>query len=208
MFWKRISKLLAWLLLASYVAAFPSSLDYRSDSDDDSDLDDMVVVGYRTCTKLEAQNLQKEVSRNTNFDKPEARAQLGYGIYTSPSPGEYMAAGENWYVVFYMDEDFFKALPKVWIPENYGGSEIWESEQAVANYIAQHTDIPAENRGQALRLAPFSTDKKKLQMLIPTQLANGHGGLIKARAAAKVDDLPDKDSVDYGDWDNVIGKKP
>ncbi|KAI5928091.1 hypothetical protein F4810DRAFT_705983 [Camillea tinctor] len=210
MFWKRFSQFLAWLLLANFVVAFPSSLDYRSDSgdsDSDSDVDGMVVIGYRTCNQVEAKALQKQVSRDTRFDRPEARAQLGYGLYTSPSPGEYMEGGGNWYVVFYMDEDLFDALPKVWIPKEHNGAAIWDSEQAVADYIASIPDIAAENRGQALRLATFSTNHDKLQMLIPTALANGHGGLIKAKAAAKIDDLPEKDAIDYGKWKKVIGKK-
>ncbi|KAI1506454.1 hypothetical protein F5X99DRAFT_403818 [Biscogniauxia marginata] len=203
MFWQRFARIFAWLLLANYISAFPSSLEYRSDSDDD---DEKVVIGYRSCNKIEAQALQRSVYRDTRFDQPAARLQLGYGLYTSPSPGEYKADGD-WIVVFYMDKDVFESLPKIWIPATYGGNAIWESEQAVANYIAQHTDVDPENRGQALRLAPFSTDKNKLQMLIPTHFANNHGGLITAKAAEKIEDLPERGRVNYDDWDNVKGDR-
>ncbi|CAJ2505892.1 Uu.00g000220.m01.CDS01 [Anthostomella pinea] len=111
----------------------------------------------------EAESLAKEVRRNTEFENEAQRSQLGFGIYTSPSPGEYLTnmpgqtLSSNRYCVFYMDKALFKGIYSAWISETYEGSQLWETPEAtIAKYVADDSGVDKENAQQTLRLSPFN----------------------------------------------------
>ncbi|KAI1496420.1 hypothetical protein F5X99DRAFT_422146 [Biscogniauxia marginata] len=185
----------SWFLLASTALASPTNLVRR---------DDKVIIVHRTCSEV------LKVQRSDTFDNPNTQHQLGYGLYTSPAPGEYMGdKSGNWICVIYMEEDFFKDIPKAWIPEKYKGQVLWERpEDTILDYVAHGSGVGGDEAPSALRISIFPHDgKEDLQLLIPTDLANAHDGEITAKCAATKEGLPIQKTVNYDDWDDVKGHK-
>ncbi|KAI1636486.1 hypothetical protein F4809DRAFT_382086 [Biscogniauxia mediterranea] len=192
-----ISKLSA-LLLAAYTTASPLALVERNPK-----WQDMEVIGYRTCDKVEADNYEdtaKPIKPDFLYNKKD---QIGEGVYTSPAPGEWrsVAYPTPRYCIIVADPDAFKDHPKVWIPESQ-----WDKpEEYIANWITQQgLDAKA-----ALRLSKIGTGNQgdKFQMLIPRWLtATEHDTIgLYAQCWESVDLMPMTDRIDYADWDNVKG---
>ncbi|KAI1490477.1 hypothetical protein F5X96DRAFT_669673 [Biscogniauxia mediterranea] len=193
----RIPKLSA-LLLAAYTTASPLTVVKRNPT-----WQDMEVIGYRTCDKVEADNYEdtaKPIKPDFLYNKKD---QIGEGIYTSPAPGEWrsIAYPTPRYCIIVADPGAFKAHPKVWIPESQ-----WDKpEEYIANWVTQQ-GLDAKT---ALRLSKIGTGNQgdKFQMLIPRWLtATEHDTIgLYAQCWESVDLMPMTDRINYAEWDNVKG---
>ncbi|TLS27523.1 hypothetical protein PpBr36_04144 [Pyricularia pennisetigena] len=153
-----------------------------------------VIVGYRTCSELEARpymNGPALLTRHPAFDSSDMW-QLGKGIYTSPRMGEYVPVnGVQW-------QAEFNQVPKVWIPERMD----FKGEATISNFV--------EGAGCmnecTLRFAPMRPASTNLQMLIPSAMLNDKKPLIAFYAQAfQVNDpnVPNE-VLDYNSWSNFM----
>ncbi|GAQ39151.1 hypothetical protein AtubIFM56815_007623 [Aspergillus tubingensis] len=133
-----------------------------------------ITVGFRRADKTQAEKYNKE---GLYFDHGHVMwgAQIGKGVYTSPSRDEYeaLAAPDAWYCVIKADQAAFDKIPKVWIPEkNQHNQRMWnqKDEKRIDEYI----ESLHENPSSSLRFSimPHGRDRSRQQMLIVPELAD------------------------------------
>ncbi|PYH95068.1 hypothetical protein BO71DRAFT_440565 [Aspergillus ellipticus CBS 707.79] len=199
--------------LATWTAAAPVELGRRGE----------MVVGFRRVGKDQAEEYNK---KGLYFDHDHVMwgAQIGKGVYTSPSRDEYekLADPEAWYIahigmaskisslilhrycVLKADESAFNAIPKTWIPEkNKSSQRLWN--QHTEDRIDEYVKSLGEDTATSLRFSimPHGKDRSRQQMLIPPDLATSKHFSVKCYA--KKDDVKDG-AVDYAHW-NIKGDK-
>ena len=121
-------------------------------------------------------------------------AQIGKGVYTSPTRDEYeaLAAPDAWYVtqnntypmiimlicfsrycVIKADQAAFDKIPKVWIPEkNQHNQRMWnqKDEKRIDEYIESLHEKPSSSL--RFSIMPHGRDRSRQQMLIVPELAD------------------------------------
>lgn len=119
------------------------------------------------------------------------------------------------YCVIYADKDRLDGddgVSKIWVPNWYykpDGTKIglWDltNPAALTTYINEYNG----NNWDAtttLRMAEVRWMPNKLQLVIPPALVAESGGLgLTAVCTEKLDDLPDKERIDYNSWQKKIG---
>ncbi|KAH9883147.1 hypothetical protein J1614_000003 [Plenodomus biglobosus] len=177
--------------------------------------DGKAVLGYRTVDPKEAVAINKAGAPVWDGVSNRSARQIGAGIYTSPGPGDWKGKAGDWYCVIYADKDRLDgddSVAKIWIPNWYykpDGTKIglWDltNSAALTTYIEEYKG----NNWKAtttLRMSNIRWVMNKVQLVIPPGLVAESGGLgLSAVCTEKMEDLPDKERVDYSAWQNNIG---
>lgn len=110
--------------------------------------------------------------------------------------------------VFYIDSGSLNDVSKIWIPYSnpVTGANLWypENQSDINDYVTgwEGSWDPAKT----LYMSWVQDIKDQIQLLIPPALVKPEGALgLTAVCKATVDELPDKDTVNYDDWQNNIG---
>ncbi|KAK6220295.1 hypothetical protein QIS74_05797 [Colletotrichum tabaci] len=182
-------------IFASSVVASPISLSER---------DQKIIIGYRRVSKEQAADYKKNGNTlNYNPSKSTGDKQIGAGVYTSPSPGEWlMGKADDWWCVIMAESEQVHNTAAVWIPKSYYDFEkLWfADEDTLKAYIKEVDD--GINPEKAFRMARMQGDENTLQMLIPPALLNKQGGGlgITVTCDPDVNKLPSH-QVDYEEFE-------